>query len=604
MGGMFMHSSKGKKIIAVAASMLMGLTLTACSSSSSSNSSSTTQVNLKAAFNNTSKTNASANSKSTLKVAEANDSPFEGITDPILQDNMEDQDVFSPGGGDSLFNVDNNYKIIDGGLANLKLSRKSKTATITIRKDAKWSNGMAVTAKDVEYAYEVIANPKTTSSQYSSDFEAIKGMSEYHNGKSSTISGFTYPNGQNGKKVVIHFSRMSPSMQYSGNSFIWGTVEPYEYIKDIPIAKLASSAKLRKSPIFTGAYKLNKVVEGESTSWTPNPYYYGKKPSIKNIVVNVVSTSNIVKAIQTKKYDFVLGGLSGQDYKQLKSQKGYAAVGQPGLSYSYFGFNLGHYDTKKQKNVMDKNSKMANVKLRQAMMYALNLDQLSKKFGNGISWRATTLIPPIFKKYFDKSAVGFPLNIKKANKLLDDAGYKKKGKWRVQPNGKKLTIYFGAMQGTAVQKAEYQDMLQQWHKVGLHVVLASGKLMEMNSFYDTLQKPVQNKIDIYVAAWGLSSEPTPTQLYGVDAVYNMGHFVSKKNTELLNEMNGSKAWNSNYRVKVFKEWQQYMNKQAAYAPDTFSYTWGPVNKRVKGYDVSPKNNEFWSSLSLTSTSMK
>ncbi|MCI1700759.1 oligopeptide ABC transporter substrate-binding protein [Liquorilactobacillus nagelii] len=606
-----MQGSKVRKVAVTAAAVLAAVTLAACSSSSSSSSTKTTQVSLKTAYNNTGKTDSSATTNGTLKVAEPNDSPFEGISDPVLSTNQEDADVFSPSGGqpgnqDGLFNTNKDYKIINGGLANLKLDRKAKTATITIRKNAKWSNGMPVTAKDVEYAYEVIANPNTTSQQYSSDFNAIKGLAAYHNGKAKTISGFSYPDGQTGRVAVIHFSRMAPSMQYSGNSFIWGTVEPYEYIKNVPISKLASSDQVRKNPIFTGPYKLDKVVEGESTSWSPNKYYWGKKPQIKHIVISVVSDSNIDKAIQSKKYDFVIPGgvLHGTDYKELKNTKGYQIVGKPALSYGYFGFNVGYYDTKTQKNVMDKNSKMANVKLRQAMMYALNLDQLNKKFGNGVTWRANTLIPPIFSKYYDKSAKGYQLNIKKANQLLDEAGYKKKGKWRVQPNGKKLTIYFGAMQGTSTQEAEYQDYLQQWHKIGLHVVFATGKPMEMNSFYDTLQKTKQNKIDVYDASWGLSSEPTPTAIYGETATYNMGHFVSKENTKLMNEMNSSKSWNSAYRVKIFKQWQQYMNKQAAYAPDNFSYDWEPVNKRVKGFDVSPANNEFWSNLSLTSSSMK
>ncbi|WP_034995761.1 ABC transporter substrate-binding protein, partial [Liquorilactobacillus vini] len=375
-----MKDSKLRKVAVAVTTLLVAGTLGACSAGkSSSSSSSNTQVNLKTAYNNTGKVDQSANKNSTLKVAEPNDSPFEGISDPTLSSNQEDFDVFSPSGADSLFNVDKNYKIINGGLANLKLDRKAKTATITIRKNAKWSNGMPVTAKDVEYAYEVIANPKTTSQQYSSDFNAIKGMAAYHAGKAKTISGFSYPDGQSGRVAVIHFSRMAPSMQYSGNTFIWGTVEPYEYIKNVPIAKLASSSQVRKNPIFTGPYKLDKVVEGESTSWSPNKYYYGKKPQIQHIVISVVSSSNIDKAIQSKKYDFVIPGgvLHGTDYKTLKKTKGYQIVGQPALAYDYFGFNLGYYDTKTQKNVMDKNSKMANPKLRQAMMYALNLDQLN-----------------------------------------------------------------------------------------------------------------------------------------------------------------------------------------------------------------------------------
>ncbi|MFT9268490.1 MAG: ABC transporter substrate-binding protein, partial [Liquorilactobacillus nagelii] len=285
-----MQGSKVRKVAVTAAAVLAAVTLAACSSSSSNSSTSkTTQVSLKTAYNNTDKTDQSATKNGTLKVAEPNDSPFEGISDPVLSTNQEDADVFSPSGADNLFNVNKDYKIINGGLANLKLDRKAKTATITIRKNAKWSNGMSVTAKDVEYAYEVIANPNTTSQQYSSDFNAIKGLAAYHNGKAKTISGFSYPDGQTGRVAVIHFSRMAPSMQYSGNSFIWGTVEPYEYIKNVSISKLASSDQVRKNPIFTGPYKLDKVVEGESTSWSQNKYYWGKKPQIKHVVISVVS---------------------------------------------------------------------------------------------------------------------------------------------------------------------------------------------------------------------------------------------------------------------------------------------------------------------------
>ncbi|WP_125583504.1 oligopeptide ABC transporter substrate-binding protein [Levilactobacillus cerevisiae] len=599
-----------KKLVLSAMAVLATVSLAACSSnkSSSSTSGTTASVKLSPTYKNTKATDASATKNSTLKVAEPNDSPFQGISDMVLATNSEDQDVFNPGGGDALFNVDKNYKIIDGGLANQRISRKNKTVTITLRSDAKWSNGSKVTAKDIEYAYEVIANPKTTSQQYSADFNAIKGMAAYHTGKSNTISGITYPDGQKGRSVVIHLTKVTPAMQYSGNSFIWSTVEPYEYIKNVSIAKLASSSQVRKNPIFTGAYKLDKVVEGESTTWSPNKYYYGKTPQIKHISINVVSSNNIDKAIQSGKYDFTVPGsvMHGTDYKQLKSVKNYKLVGQPALSYDYFGFNVGHYDTKTQKNVMDKNSKMANKSLRQAMMYALNLDAVTKKFGYGVTWRANTLIPPIFSKYYDSTAKGYNLNIKKANKLLTDAGYKKRNgsKWRSDPNGKKLTIYFGAMTGTSAQAAEYQDYLQQWHKVGLNVQFTGGKTMEMNSFYSTLQSPKQSKIDVYAAAWGLSSEPTPTQLYGEDAAYNMGHFVSKKNTQLMNDMNNNKAWNETYRANAFKKWQEYMNDQAAVAPGSFSYNWGPVNKRVKGFDMSPKNTEFWSNLSLTSSSLK
>ncbi|MCW3778696.1 oligopeptide ABC transporter substrate-binding protein [Levilactobacillus namurensis] len=602
-----------KKLVLSAMAILATVSLAACSSkksSSSEQSGTTASVKLSTSYKNTNKTNKSATKNGTLKLAEVNDSPFQGISDPILASNAEDSDVFSPGGSGALFNTDKNYKIVDGGLANLRLSRKNKTATITLRKDAKWSNGMKVTAKDVEYSYEVLANKNTTSQQYSSDYNAIKGMAAYHAGKAKTISGITFPDGEKGRTTVIHFTKMSPSMKFSGNSFIWETAEPYEYIKNVPIAKLASSEQVRKNPIFTGPYKLDKLVTGESTSWVPNKYYYGKKAQIGRITINVVSSNNIDKAFQSKKYDATVpsgaGTLGGTDYKNLKDLKNYKIVGQSALSYNYFAFNMGYYDSKTGKNVSDPNAKMANKSLRQAMMYALNQDQVLKKFGYGVSWRANSLIPPVFQKYYDKSAKGYPLNMKKAKKLLNDAGYKKRNgsKWRSDPDGKALKINFGVMSSSAANEATYQDYLQQWHKLGLNVQYTNGKPMEMNSFYDTLQKPKQNKMDVWLGAWSLSSEPSQSQLYGETAAFNMGHFVTKKNTKLINAMNDSTAWNDAKRTKTFKDWQAYMNEEAAVVAQKFSYAWTPVNKRVKGFNVSPANNEVYSNLTLTSSKLQ
>ena len=603
-----MNKTKKKWAVSSAAIMI-ALSLAACGNGGDKKKSSANdsgRAKLTEVYKNPDKASKSANAKSTLKVAEPNDSPFKGVTEPTLADNQEDSNVFSPGGNGNLFNVNKNYKIVDGGLADQKLDRKKNTVTITIRDNAKWSDGHPVVARDVEYPYEIIASPKSTSSQYSADFERIEGMADFHKGKTNTISGFTYPDGENGKKVVIQLNALSPSMKFAGNSFIWSTVAPYHHYKGVAIDKLAASNQVRKNPLFVGPYKLDKLVAGESTSWSPNKYYWGKTPKVKHITINVVSSNSIDKAIQTKKYDFTTPGgvMRGTSYKNLKGLKDYKMVGIPALSYNYFGFNVGKYDTEAQKNVMDPKSKMSNKKLRQAMMYAVDEDALNKKFGNGVKWRAKTLIPPVFDKYADKSAKGFPHNEKKANQLLDDAGYKKKGKWRAQPNGKPLVIYFGAMQGSATSHATYQDYLQRWQKVGLNVKMATGKEMEMNSFYDTLQKPKQNQIDIFAAAWGVSSEPTPTQLYGEDAPFNMGHFVAKKNTELINSLNNKKAWDDSYRTKQFKKWQEYMNDQAAYVATDNSFDWNPVNKRVKGFDLSPANNDFWANLSLTSSKIK
>ncbi|CAM3136177.1 ABC transporter substrate-binding protein [Lentilactobacillus buchneri] len=595
-----------KKWLVIGTISLSTLAFAACSNNKSSESQSK-PISMPTTYSATGKAS-KADDDSTLNAAEVVDAPFTGITLAVLQDNVEDSDVYSPGGGDQLFKSNKDFKIVKGGLANLKLDRSNNTATITIRKNAKWSNGSPVIAKDVEYAYEIIGNQNTGAEQYSSDMATIKGMAAYHTGKAKQISGITYPDGQNGKQVVIHYTHLSPAMQYAGNSFLWGTVVPYQHIKNVKISKLSSSPAVRKHPIFVGPYKLQNQVQGESTAWVPNKYYWGPQPKIKHVNIQVVSSSNAAAAFKAKKFDFALGGLPASQYKSVKNIKGYTLAGAPGLSYGYFGFNVGHFDTKTNKNVMDKHSKMGNKNLRKAMLYAVDLDKVNKKLLSGVQWRPNTLIPPIFKKYHDNKAAGFPYDMAKAKKLLKDAGYKKKGKWYVQPNGKKLTIHFGAMQGSAASNEISRYEVQQWRKLGLNVQMTNGRPLEINSFYSILGKPKQKQIDVFVGGWQLTYEPTPTQFYGEDATYNMGHFVTKKNTKLLNSLNSNKAWNQQYRIKQFKKWQVYMNKEAAYAPQSTLLSFTPVNHRLKNFKQAAYNNylfpTFWDQLELTSKTPK
>ncbi|NOJ61871.1 oligopeptide ABC transporter substrate-binding protein, partial [Arthrobacter sp. 260] len=74
---------------------------------------------------------------------------------------------------------DDQYKINNKGAATMKLDRKAKTVTITVKKGVKWSDGKQVNAKDLEYPYEILANKKTQAQRYDSTLEDIEGMKEY-----------------------------------------------------------------------------------------------------------------------------------------------------------------------------------------------------------------------------------------------------------------------------------------------------------------------------------------------------------------------------------------------------------------------------------------
>ena len=519
----------------------------------------------------------------TLKVAEVTNTPFTGVFNEELQMDQPSADVTSPG-QESLFDTDDHYKINDKGPATLKLDRKAKTATITIKKGVKWSDGKQVTAKDVEFAYEIIANKATKSQRYATQFNIINGMADYHEGKSKTISGIEMPDGPNGRVAVLHCKELKPGMYYSGNGYIWEMAAPYHYLKNIPFAKLESSDEIRKKPLFFGPYQVKNVVRGQSVTWVPNKYYWRGKPKLDKIVYQVVSPNSASQAIKSHKFDITR--VTNSQWKQVKDTKKVNFIAQIPLAYSYLAFKVGKWDTKKSKNVMNPHAKMGNKSLRQAMAYAMNTDAVYKHYTDGLSFQIPTLIPAPFGDYFDKSAKGYTYNIKKANQLLDKAGYKKKGKWRTNPNGKPLTINLLAMSGNAIQQPIIQNYIQQWNKIGLNVKLVGGRLTEFNSFYDKVQND-DPKVDLFLAGWNLSTEPSQEQMYSEGTMSNYSRFVTPENTKLIQEMDSQKAFDHKYRVQKFHEWQKYMIDQAYVVPTTNAYRIDAVNNQITGYSLKP-----------------
>lgn len=558
------------------------LTLTACGNNNNNNASDK-KVSFKEAV-----PKKQVKKGGTLKYAIESDSPFTGIFLPELSDTSTDSEIQGPG-LEGLFAVNDTYKINNKGAATFKLDKDAKTITIEVKKGVKWSDGKQVTAKDVEYAYEIVGNPKTKTSRYTDSLANLVGLDEYHKGKADKISGIEMPNGEDGRKVVLHFKEMKPGMLQSGNGYFLETASPYHQLKNIPFSKLESSDAVRKNPLFFGPFQISKIVRGQSVTWVPNKYYWRGTPKLNKITVSVVSPNSASQAIKSHKFD--IAGVINSQWQQVKDTKGVNFVAKIPLQYSYMGFKVGKWED--GKNVMDPKAKMNNKSLRQAMAYAMNIDAVEKRYTQGLTFRIPTLIPAQFGQYFDKNVKGYNYNLKKANQLLDKAGYKKKGTYRVQPNGKPLTIHLAAMTGSSTQEPIIRNYIQQWKKIGLNVKLTGGRLIEFNSFYDKVQHDSKD-IDVFMAGWSLSSEPSPNDLYNEKAPFNYSRFVTKKNSQLLQEMDSEKAFNTKYRVQKFHEWQKYMFDQAYVVPTTNAYSINAVNSKLTGYSLKPSDaNSVW-----------
>ena len=518
-----------------------------------------------------------------LSVAMVKDSPLVGIFNEAMYKDGYDGDIIEWFLTNVILDIDENFEITDTGIATLNVDPENKKATIKIKDGMKWSDGQPIVADDVIYPYEVIGNKDYTGVRYSDESAKIVGMEEYKAGKASTISGIKKVDD---KTVEISFKEIGQGIFTGGNGLLIYAM-PKHYLKDVPIKDLEKSEKVRTKLVVAGPYTISSIVPGESIELKANPNYFRGKPKTEKVTVQVVNSQTITAAMKSGKYDLVFD-IPTELYKIYKDFDNIETLGRQELYYSYLGFKMGKYDKAKGENVVNPNAKMADLKLRQALAYGLDINQMVKAFYDGLREKATSSVPPVFGKYYPKDLAGFPYDPEKAKKLLDEAGYKDVNGdgYREDKNGKPFEIKIAAMSGGDIAEPLVQFYIQQWKEIGIKGVLATGRLIEFNSFYDKVEAD-DPEIDVYFAAWGVGTNLSPFETAGRKSMFNYTRFASDENDKLMAEVTSPKTLTDpNYKPEAYKKWQEYYINQAVEVPLTYRYQLYPVNKRVKNFDVA------------------
>ena len=518
-----------------------------------------------------------------LSVAMVKDSPLVGIFNEAMYKDGYDGDVIEWFLTNVILDIDENFEITDTGIATLNVDPENKKATIKIKDGMKWSDGQPIVADDVIYPYEVIGNKDYTGVRYSDESAKIVGMEEYKAGKASTISGIKKVDD---KTVEISFKEIGQGIFTGGNGLLTYAM-PKHYLKDVPIKDLEKSEKVRTKLVVAGPYTISSIVPGESIELKANPNYFRGKPKTEKVTVQVVNSQTITAAMKSGKYDLVFD-IPTELYKIYKDFDNIETLGRQELYYSYLGFKMGKYDKTKGENIVNPNAKMADLKLRQALAYGLDINQMVKAFYDGLREKATSSVPPVFGKYYPKDLAGFPYDPEKAKKLLDEAGYKDVNGdgYREDKNGKPFEIKIAAMSGGDIAEPLVQFYIQQWKEIGIKGVLATGRLIEFNSFYDKVEAD-DPEIDVYFAAWGVGTNLSPFETAGRKSMFNYTRFASDENDKLMAEVTSPKTLTDpNYKPEAYKKWQEYFINQAVEVPLTYRYQLYPVNKRVKNFDVA------------------
>ena len=521
----------------------------------------------------------------TLKVAVVSSSPYKGIFNGFLYSSSIDND-FMQYTMNGAFPTNPDFTLVldsDETPIKVTVNPEEKTVTYKINPKFKWSNGEPVTTKDIVKTYEIVANQKyiesSSSSRFNKNRKKIVGIQEYNEGKADKISGLEVIDDSTMK---IHLTEITPSVYWGGN-FVSEFVNAKQF-EGVPMDKIIESPALRKNPLSYGPYYIKDIVQGEKVIFEANPYYYRGEPKIKTIEMEILPPSQQVAAIKSGKYDIVFNP-ELNIFPEIENLDNINILTRKAMYFSYLGFHVGKWDAEKNEVITDPNSKMYDINLKRAMAYAIDNDSIAKQFYHGLAMRAPSPIAPIFTQLRNPEVDGFKIDIEKAKKILDDAGYKdvdgdgiREGK-----DGKPFKINLAMMSGSEIQEPLSQYYIQQWKSIGLNVELVDGRLLDFNNFYDRL-KADDPAIDCFFAAFGYGTDPQQMSLFGKNSQFNKSRYTSETLEKALEAQISPEALDEAKRIEIYHNYDKIFMEELPVAPQLNKMEYIVVNKRVKEYD--------------------
>ncbi|MDR6225588.1 oligopeptide ABC transporter substrate-binding protein [Desmospora profundinema] len=447
------------------------------------------------------------------------------------------------------------------------------TYTFTIEKGIKWHNGEELTMEDWQFALEVIADPDYDGPRYNY-VENIKGADEYRKGKADSISGF---------EIVDPYTAKVTFKEKKVNNLenLWTRPMPKKALEGLAVAELSSSKEVQETPVGLGPFKVKKITPGEYVLLERFDDYWQGKPKLAEVTIKVIDPSLSVGSLENGEVDIM--EIRPDDVEQLESVPHIDVKEQEGLGYSYIGFRFGHWDKDKRKAV-DDYEKYQDKRLRQAMFYALDREALINAY---LAGKATPVDSPIPSVHWiradDSELTPYHYDKKKAEQLLDQAGYKDMDGdgFREDPGGNKFEIKFGHYAGPSAFEGRAQAIIQNWKDVGLNAKLATGQLVEFNT-YNEMKDNDDKELEVFFGAWVVGSDPDPSGLWASTAEWNFGRWVNEESDQLLKEALSDKAFDRDYRKDKYVKWQQLFNDELPALPLWENMDLYGMNQRLHG----------------------
>lgn len=432
-------------------------------------------------------------------------------------------------------------------------------------RDAEWSDGKKVTAKDFEYSWKRVLNPKTKS-QYASFIFVLKNGEKFYEGKAKEE--------EVGVKAIDD-KTLEVTLENPTPYFLQLTAFPLlAPLRQDIVEK--SGDKYGTDPstmVFNGPFVLEKWEKGSKITFNKNQKYWDK-----DTVKLDKGTFQIAEEMPTRYQMFTSKQIDGTAIvgEYVQKMKDEAKAGK----YDYFesAAPSSFYMIMNQ-NGEKANKLLTNSKIRLALSLAIDRESyVNKVYQRGFA--SNGLIPSGMaageKVYRDVVPEPLKSVANQDPKALFIEGLKE---LKLDPNPSKYTLRY-LPQGSATSDRAYAEYFQnQWQsKIGVNIKIDSAA-----DFSDYLKKTEEGNFEIAMSGWGADyNDPMAfIELFTTGNGNNNGKFSNAEYDKIVKDI--QKEPDMNKRIELYKRAEQILvAEQAGIAPVFYKDKRFFTQKYVKG----------------------
>lgn len=487
-------------------------------------------------------------------------------TNPIMSSSVSDAEVNGLT-GTGFFSFDWNMEPFapKDTVVSWQTSKDLLYDKVVIRDDIVWSDGKPVTAYDVEFSFQMIMNPDVPVPAVRNGTDKLRWVKAYD------------------ERTFVIFHKESLATNVWNCNFPIVPKHIYEEsIKKDPRLEGDYHQKLEINPVVAGPYQIAKRIKGQEIVLERREDFYmrnGKqvrsKPRYKTIRFRVLTDSNTARlALNDGQLDEML--LTPQQWVEQTTDNAFYARNTKvrGLewTYFYFGWNM-------------KKPWFTDLRVRQAMAYSVNYDQILDKLCYGLYEQADGCFAPGNWARSKKPRTLYKQDLAKAEKLLVDAGWVDSdgdGIRDKEINGKKVKFEFEIMCTTDQTRIDISTSLaESLNRLGIACNVKPTEFTVMQ------QRAQDHNYDAMFGGWGAGADPSTSEnLWKTNESRNYGGYSNPKVDELF--VKAMKELDFEKRAALYQEIDDILWEDQPYAWLYYRSGFYGFNKKLRGYTFSPR----------------